>query len=162
MYTIATIYAPFEQDEEQEMWVGEINYFPTQSAASRKMNEHEGVIEVRADGEDILNDRLNTIVDALNASELGYPTPNQSCYILTHYNEMVFHASAKAYLNSNGAKAYLNRDEAVGAGIVLLRKLYHQPSLSVRLTEDDERIQLNAVDPDNEVYEVAVIQKVRF
>jgi len=65
MYSKGKVYAPFEMDESQDMWVAEINYNPQNKLASTLVR-HEGCVEVRAESRPLLSHRVNTIVEALN------------------------------------------------------------------------------------------------
>lgn len=64
MYKQSKLYAPYEQDQEQDMWVAEIDYEPV--SPSKSDIDHSGVIEVRADNKDLLGFRVHTIIRALN------------------------------------------------------------------------------------------------
>ncbi len=66
-YSRGKTYKPFECDEDQEMWVGEIDFTPKDSNDPDGI-KHEGCVEVRADDEDILTRRVDLLIDALNST----------------------------------------------------------------------------------------------
>lgn len=68
MYTKATTYKPYTfDDNKNDMWVGEIDYFPGKKKGPSNIL-HDECIEVRAATEKLLNHRMNTIIAALNGT----------------------------------------------------------------------------------------------
>lgn len=65
MYRIAEIISPYSHNSEQDMWIGEISFI-NESHDKTLPITHNGCIEVRADYEKLLEQRLTTIVNALN------------------------------------------------------------------------------------------------
>lgn len=61
-YYIDDVYQPYTQDDDQDMWVGEITFIPDDPDDMR----HEACIEVRGDDENLLIKRMNVIINALN------------------------------------------------------------------------------------------------
>ena len=62
-YHLQKIIQPYEEGEDQDMWVAEIS-FENQGDQYGMIN-HDECIEVRAESEAVLRDRVNVILDAL-------------------------------------------------------------------------------------------------
>lgn len=68
MYYRGQTYKPYTfDDNENDMWVGEIDYDPGNQISISNIR-HGECIEVRAETELILNHRVNTILNALNGT----------------------------------------------------------------------------------------------
>jgi len=55
IYTKGKIFGPYEDDAEQDLWVGEIDYI-----------DHIACVEVRAVSRGLLETRMSSIIDVLN------------------------------------------------------------------------------------------------
>ncbi len=64
-YYRGDVYKPYDQNEDQEMWVGEIDFTPMDKDDPGGI-KHEGCVEVRADDESLLVKRIGILIDALN------------------------------------------------------------------------------------------------
>jgi len=65
MYKLSNVYRPLSIDEDQDMWVATLSYYPHKTEDDDMM--HEDVIEVRADSELLLGSRIEKILLILNA-----------------------------------------------------------------------------------------------
>lgn len=63
-YEQTSLVEPYFEDEDQDMWLAEISYYPVDGEPDSI--RHEDCIEVRAENKDKLMMRVNIIVSALN------------------------------------------------------------------------------------------------
>lgn len=67
MFMINKVYEPFDQGDDQDMWVIEIDQVHVEDRLRSDDNiDHVGCIEIRAVSSEVAFDRAHAIVDALN------------------------------------------------------------------------------------------------
>lgn len=68
-YIADTIYEPYSIDDDQDLWVGTITY--EEPSNTKTPDKHHECIEIRADTEELLVQRADAIIAALNNMETG-------------------------------------------------------------------------------------------
>jgi len=64
MYKKTAVFEPFEIDEDQDLWVGEISFLRNKMGPGM---DHDACIEVRAESDLMLHARIEKILLILNA-----------------------------------------------------------------------------------------------
>jgi len=67
MYVEGATYSPYALEDDQDMWVGQVDY--VKNDKSDPLSDHEGCVEVYAEEKAILIHRVSVIVKALNGGK---------------------------------------------------------------------------------------------